>query len=42
MYVVIYLDRVIGHTWFPLHIGDLYKGLVVYEVDYGAHCMKVR
>lgn len=42
MYSIIYHDRVIGHTWFPLHIGDKYKSLTVYEVDYAGHYMKVR
>lgn len=42
MYVIIYLDRVIAHTWFPPRIGDKWKGMEVYEVDYHAKYAKVR
>lgn len=41
-YYIIYLDRVIGHVYYAPIVGDKYKGLTVYEVDYAAHYAKVR
>lgn len=42
MFVVIYLDRVIGHLNFVPIVGDKYKGLTIYEVDYDTRYVKVR
>ncbi len=42
MYSIIYLDRVIAHTWFEPRIGDKWMGLEVYKVNHRAKYAKVR
>lgn len=41
MYKIYYLGQCIGKSWFPLHIGDKYKGLTVVHVDYGFKFVEV-
>lgn len=41
-YFIIYCGCVIGHVYYAPMVGDKYKGLTVYEVDYYNCYAKVR
>lgn len=41
-YYILYLDSIIGSVYHAPIIGDKYKGLTIYEVDYDRHYARVR